>query len=170
LGPLWLEAFAYNRWANLQLLDACARLTDEQLELGSPGTYGTIAATLQHLAAAEQRYVKQLGGPEAGISEADEFPGVTPLRELFEQSGNDLLAIAERLRGEDSFERQFRGHLVNMTSGVVAIQALHHGNDHRTHIGTILGQNNIDVPLVDVWEYGLASGYILPVEPITASG
>jgi uncharacterized damage-inducible protein DinB len=53
MGPVLVEAFRYNKWANLHLLDACANLSDAQLELSSPGTMGAIAATLTHLLAAE---------------------------------------------------------------------------------------------------------------------
>src|SRR2546428_10514129 len=62
LEPLLLEAFRYHKWANLQLLDVCSNLSDEQLQLTSAGTYGPLAGTFLHLAAAEQRYVKRLGG------------------------------------------------------------------------------------------------------------
>ena len=61
MGPLLIEAFRYNKWANLHLLDVCSGLSDEQLQLTVPGTYGTIAATLMHLLAAEQRYLRRLG-------------------------------------------------------------------------------------------------------------
>ena len=57
MDELLIEAFRYNRWANLHLLDVCAKLSEEQLQLTAPGTYGTIAATLLHLFAAEQRYL-----------------------------------------------------------------------------------------------------------------
>ena len=82
----WLEAFRYNKWANLKLLDVCAHLTDQQLQLTSPGTYGSFAATLLHLVAAEQRYIKRLGGSKPELSEKSEFPGVTALREHAQRS------------------------------------------------------------------------------------
>ena len=37
-------------------------------------------------------------------------------------------------------------------------QAIHHGNDHRTQICTILGQNGISVGDLDVWAFGEATG------------
>src|SRR4029077_14095688 len=43
--PLLVEAFRYNKWANLHLLDVCAPFTDDQLQMTAPGTYGTIAST-----------------------------------------------------------------------------------------------------------------------------
>jgi hypothetical protein len=48
--------------------------------------------------------------------------------------------------------------------GIVIIQALHHGNDHRTHICTILGHHGIEYGEMDVWAYGDATGLIVPVQ------
>ena len=81
MKSLWLETFEYHKWANLHLLDVCATLTDEQLQLTAPGTYGTIADTLQHMLSAEQRYLRRLSGIEPLMSERDEFPGIALLRE-----------------------------------------------------------------------------------------
>jgi hypothetical protein len=170
LGPILSEAFRYNRWANLRLMDACANLSADQLQLAAPGTYGTIRDTLQHLAAAEQRYVMQLGGGKAELGERDEFPGIARLGELVSRTGDELLAIAERMRPGATFERDFRGQPTQVASPVVAIQALHHGNDHRTHVCTILGQNEIEVPAIDVWAFGLDGGFIVPVGPSSPTG
>jgi Uncharacterized protein conserved in bacteria len=76
LGPVLIEAFRYHKWANLYLLDVCAKLPDEQLQLTAPGTYGTIAATLQHLLSAERRYLWRLGGSEGRFAVRHKFPGM----------------------------------------------------------------------------------------------
>ncbi|HAC46678.1 MAG TPA: damage-inducible protein DinB, partial [Chloroflexi bacterium] len=55
MKPLLVEAFLYNKWANLHLIDVCGGFSEEQLQMTSPGTYGTIAATFFHMLAAEQR-------------------------------------------------------------------------------------------------------------------
>jgi uncharacterized damage-inducible protein DinB len=170
LDPLWLEAFRYNRWANQVLIDACAGLDADQLQLSAPGTYGTIAATLQHLVAAEHRYVMQLGGAQAEVNERDEFPGIARLAELAAKSGDEMLAMANRIGPGDSFQRDFRGHPTRVESGVVVLQCLHHGNDHRTHVCTILGQNGIEVPPIDVWSYGLDRGFIVTIESPSSTG
>jgi uncharacterized damage-inducible protein DinB len=152
------QALRYNRWANLQLLDVCAALGDEQLQLSSPGTYGTIADTFQHLLAAEQRYLQRLVGFEAQLSEKDEFAGIATLREHAERSGQALIDALGRFDPEGTTERR-DGRVVK--HWVVMAQAIHHGNDHRTHICTILGQNGFSYGELDVWAYGETSdGYV----------
>jgi uncharacterized damage-inducible protein DinB len=164
LESLWIEAFRYHRWANLHLLDVCADLTDEQLQLTTPGTYGTIAATLQHMLAAEQRYLHNFDDIEPAISEEDRFPGVARLREIAAVAGDRLIEVAGKVRPELIVEVDADEGRVNLHVGVVTIQALHHGNDHRTHVCTILGAHDITYGDMDLWAYGDATGLIVPVQ------
>src|SRR4029077_6672322 len=159
MEPLLVEAFRYNKWANLHLLDVYAPFTDEQLQMTAPGTYGTIASTFFHLLAAEQRYLKRLGAGEPQISERDGvFPGIAVLREHAVRSGDRLIGLAPRISPDEANEARFQDGLFKLHSGVVVIQALHHGNDHRTHICTILGHNGVTYGDMDVWAYGEATG------------
>ena len=160
---LLVEAFRYHKWANLHVLDVCGRLSEEQLQLTTPGTYGTIAATLVHLLAAEQRYLRRLVGHEPQLNERDGFPGVAALRALAELSGNQLIDEAGRLSGGKLIETQYGEQRVKIDLGVVLIQAMHHGNDHRTHLCTIFGAHGIDYGDMDVWAYGEATGAMVPL-------
>jgi len=166
MEPLLVEAFRYNKWANLHLLDVCADFTEEQLQMTAPGTYGTIASTFFHMLAAEQRYIRRLGGGEPQINERDmPFPGIAALREHAVRSGDKLIEIAPYVSPDEAHEtsRPREGTVV-LHSGVVVVQALHHGNDHRTHICTILGHHGLTYGDMDVWAYGEATGGIVKVE------
>lgn len=158
MQPLLVEAFRYNKWANLHLLDVCAGFTDQQLAMTAPGTYGTIASTFFHLLAAEQRYIKRLGGSEARINERGAFPGLVALRAEAVRSGDELIEIVPRITPDEAHETTFQDGRFLLHSGVVVLQALHHGNDHRTHICTILGHNGMTYGDMDVWAYGEATG------------
>lgn len=163
MGPLLIETFRYNRWANLHLLDVCARLSEEQLQLTTPGTYGTIAATLQHLLGAEQRYLRRMIGHEPEIHENDEFPGIPRLRAIAERSADLLIEAAGRVTGDDVVETVYGDERRRLSLGVVLIQAMHHGNDHRTHVCTILGAHGLEYGDMDVWAYGEATGAMVPL-------
>ena len=155
---MWIEAFRYNRWANLHLLDVCATLSEDQLQLTAAGTYGTIAATFLHLVSAEQRYLRRLAGTTPEINERDPAPTVAVLREHAARSGDQLIEAARRVTPEDTIDEERDGKLIRLRLGVVIIQALHHGNDHRTHVCTILGQHGIPYGEMDVWAYGETIG------------
>jgi uncharacterized damage-inducible protein DinB len=152
-----VQALRYNRWANLQLLDVCSKLNDEQLQMSSAGTYGTIAETWQHLLAAEQRYLRRMVGIEPRISEKDEFPGIESLKKHAAESGDQLISAAGSVNPDGMSPHGDGGGVKHW---LVMVQAIHHGNDHRTHICTILGQNAISYGDLDVWAYGeTADGY-----------
>jgi uncharacterized damage-inducible protein DinB len=160
LDTPWIEAFGYHRWANLHLLDVCAKLSDEQLQLTTPGTYGTVAATLHHLVAAEQRYVQRFTGAKPATNERDEFPGLPRLRQLVIESSDQLIEAAREWKPKVvEVDLPDGKHKLDLT--VVIVQALHHGNDHRTHICTILGHHDIPYGDMDVWAYGEATGGIV---------
>jgi uncharacterized damage-inducible protein DinB len=163
LETLWIETFKYHRWANLHLLDILSRLSDEQLQLTAPGTYGTIASTLHHLVAAEQRYIARLTGRTPETNERDGFPSVAKLKSLASDSADRLIESASKVTPDDVTELKRDIGKFTLHLGVVIIQALHHGNDHRTHICTILGHNDIPYGEMDVWAYGEAIGAIAPV-------
>jgi uncharacterized damage-inducible protein DinB len=164
MEPLVVEAFRYNKWANLHLIDVCRGFSEEQLQMTSPGTYGTLAATFLHLLAAEQRYIRRLGGGEPKINERDDkFPSLAALREHAVRSGDKLIEIAPRITPEEAHESRYQDERFMLHSWVVLIQALHHGNDHRTHICTILGHNGLTYGDMDVWAYGQANGGMTPI-------
>jgi uncharacterized damage-inducible protein DinB len=163
MGPILVEAFRYNRWANLHLLHVCAGLTDDRLQLTARGTYGTIAATLMHLLSAEQRYLRRFGQGEPRISERGDFPGVAGLVEHAERSGDQLIEVATRIHPDEAIEENRDGGTFRLELGVVLLQAMHHGNDHRTHVCTILGQHGIECGHMDVWAYGHATGALVSV-------
>src|SRR2546430_13367976 len=138
MNDVLVQAFRYNRWANLHVLDICSTLDEPQLQLAASGTYGTIAATLQHLLAAEQRYVRRLLGSEPRLSEKDEFPGVARLSEHAMRSGDDLIEAA----GGEPDGSTPAGDL-RVMHWVVMAQAIHHGTDQPTQVRTILARNGI---------------------------
>jgi uncharacterized damage-inducible protein DinB len=150
----------HHAWATSQLLHHCRSQGPELLEATVPGTYGTVLAILVHLLAAEQRYLELLTG---------ELPA-DPLREGARPGLDELQARAEALA--ERWRRLLpRLHQLSLTLPARApypelqraellllIQALHHGNDHRTQICTILGALDLEVPDLDGWAYWLAQG------------
>jgi len=163
VGPHFIEAFRYHRWANDRLLDLCIGLADAQLELTTPGTYGTIKSTWQHVAGAEQRYAARLDGKDVVFGEQDVFPGIARLKEVIAGSTDRLTELAGNLQPDPNYVANFRDGRYRVEPGIILLQALHHGNDHRTHVCTILGAHGIDYGDMDLWAYGEAIGALMKV-------
>jgi uncharacterized damage-inducible protein DinB len=162
VDTLLVEAFRYNRWANLHLLDVCSKLPEKRLDLTAPGTYGTIAATFHHLVNAERRYIWRLNGARGRFSVRHRFPGLAVLSEQSARSGDELIEVAKRIKGDDAVVTTFGRRRFKVQLWVILLQALHHGNDHRTHVCTILGRHGIPYGELDVWAYGELVGALVP--------
>jgi uncharacterized damage-inducible protein DinB len=47
---------------------------------------------------------------------------------------------------------------LEMDAWMMLTQFVHHGSDHRAHIGTILGAHGLETPRLDIWRYGTEIG------------
>ena len=152
------EAFQYHTWATEQLIEHLRSLPEAALTASAPGVYGEVLATLSHLLDADGRYLRYLEGtpppPKSG-------PDPTkPLDELADQLRDQAVRWRIALSRIDELDvtlpaRHDRPEFPHATNLLVA-QALHHGNDHRTQICTVLSTNGFATPDLDVWSYWLA--------------
>lgn len=167
MNDLLTNIYAHNRWANLALLDACKDLTEQQLEAGAEGTYGTLRDTLHHLVSAESRYVWRMQGsvPPAPPGENGGFPGFDELRKQAEVSGDALIGLAISVPGETSYTTTFDGTEYNFVANLVKVQAINHATEHRAQVATILTQLGIEPPEMDGWTFGFSSGLMTKKEP-----
>ena len=150
------DFFKYNLWANLRLLDACAQLSDAQLDATMKGTFGSVRETLVHLLGAEEGYVRALTGthPTPQLKELITFPGFDELRRRAKGSGEALIMFTEQgKQGELSQILHLDGGTYDAPAIVVVIQAINHAIDHRSQISTELSQQDIEPPDLDSWAY-----------------
>ncbi|MBI3158183.1 MAG: DinB family protein [Chloroflexi bacterium] len=154
--------FEHNKWANARIIDACAALTDEQLDAEPvSATKGSIRETLLHLVGAEDWYLYQLTGAESGFKR-DSNPGFDEVRRTAEASGEALLALARDPASKDWTEQYTASDGYIITPWVVMVQVINHANEHREQIKSMLTALGIAVPEIDGWDYGLAAGGLMP--------
>src|SRR5690349_9651597 len=132
-----VDAFRHNTWATRQVLKVCQKLTESQLQETAPGTYGSIIATLWHIVRSEASYCRRLTGEEPTWDwRAKAMPGIAVLADHVD----DLAARWERFLDQPfDADRTFVIEWDDETdydvpAGVVLVQALHHGNEHRTQV------------------------------------
>lgn len=159
MSEVFHDLYKHHLWANQHLLEFCEPLSGEILDAGAKGTYGTLRDTLVHLLAAEGRYVAAMSGSgEAhdALKEGD-FPGIAALKERARASGERLLALAERVAANETISVDRGGQHYEIPISIFFAQAINHGADHRAHVCTVLTQQGIEPPNLDVWNY-LRSG------------
>src|SRR5687767_14525277 len=91
------KLFEHNNWANLQIIQVCSALSDEQLDAEPQSvTRGTIRRTLVHLVSSQYSYLRTLTLPLEERRDAITVD-FAELKEFLHRSGEELLALA---RGE----------------------------------------------------------------------
>lgn len=157
-----LEAlFVHNRWANLELFDVCAGLSAEQQETAAPGTFGSIASTLVHVAANEEGYLLAMGKEPGAtpIFAMGEPPPLEQCRERLERTGELLIEAAREADLESMIEVEWQGKPISLRAYVPLLQAINHGTEHRGQIAASLTVAGVEPPEIDMWS-GMHAGVI----------
>jgi uncharacterized damage-inducible protein DinB len=153
MASILVELFVHNRWANLRVAEACAGLTDAQLDATVPGTAGTIRHTLMHIAGAEQRYILRLSERQPTYGEREGWPGAEQLERTLDESGRLLIDLAERADPDGVLRGEYQGQPYTMSAALLYVQAINHATEHRSHIATILTQQGVEPPDVSGWAW-----------------
>jgi uncharacterized damage-inducible protein DinB len=153
-----LELYRHKTWATLRLIEHCQGLDDEHLDATIPGTYGTIRDTLRHLVRSEEGYFWTLTRERLSEPLPD---GPVPMDELAERIRRlgprwEILAQDADLPAREVTTRD--GWRV--PGAVPMAQAIHHADDHRSHVLSILGAGGLEVPDLDVWSYAESAGHM----------
>ncbi len=156
------ELFKHNLWANLRLLDACAVLSDDQLDASAPGTFGRVRDTLVHILGAEEHYVGLLTDRrfEDALGPGSSFPGFEDLRRRAQRSGEALITLAAQVQPAQTLRGTRQGRPYAVAAGIPLVQAINHGTEHRAHVVTTLSGLGIPPTGLDAWAYGEARGLV----------
>jgi uncharacterized damage-inducible protein DinB len=156
-----VKLFEHNNWANLQIIQACSALRDEQLDAEpQSATKGSIRTTLLHFVASQRGYLSLLTLP------VEERPTVPPtfaeLQESASSSGEGLLSLAR-----DESSRPLKDQLQTrdgyfVEPWVVMLQAINHATEHREQIKSMLSALGVTPPDIDGWDYGLVTNALIP--------
>jgi uncharacterized damage-inducible protein DinB len=150
------EAIEHHLWATGKLIDHLRGLPSAALSATAPGVYGEVMATLTHLLDADGRYLRNLEGRPPIKTGPDDDKLLDKLADQLELQGIRWQALMQHIGDVDITlpprgERPELPHATNL----LLVQALHHGNDHRTEICTILTTNGFAGPDLSAWAYWL---------------
>jgi uncharacterized damage-inducible protein DinB len=157
-----VKLFEHNNWANLQIIQACSTLSDEQLDAGPQSvTKGSIRLTLTHLVTSQQSYLSLLTLPVEARRRIS--PAFDELERAVRVSGEGLLALA---RDEPNMPLPAQlqttdGYLVE--PWVVMVQAINHATEHREQISSMLSALGVTPPDLDGWTYGEVTQALIPI-------
>ncbi len=145
------EIFKYHYWATFTIIDHLATLPPEHLNDSVPGTAGSIIDTLKHLINADNLY-QVLVQDQPRPPRDEQTNTLQGLRDKFEAQSTKWEEILDHVDDYDPTLHNEEGDFPHARDLLIT-QAIHHGNDHRTHICTILGATGQEVPEIDEWTY-----------------
>lgn len=152
----------HHRWANDQLLDACAKLTDEQLDREFEMGVGTLRKTLTHIAGALRGWGDLLGGRDQRPRlQEDEHRSIEQLRELLDEATADFENSARSNPHDGIATGSKGGNTYSFTRGGVLTHVMTHAVHHRAQCLNMLRQLGVeDLPPSSVLEW------MLMVDPV----
>jgi uncharacterized damage-inducible protein DinB len=157
-----VKLFEHNNWANLQIIQTCSALSDEQLDAEPhSATKGSIRSTLSHLVASQHSYLRTLTLPleERLVAPTEAF---AELQESASKSGEGLLALARGEQKPLKSQLQTRdGYFVE--SWVVMVQVINHATEHREQIKSMLSSLGVTPPDIDGWDYGEVTNALISI-------
>jgi len=157
-----VKIFEHNNWANIQMIQACSTLTDEQLDAEPlSATKGTVRQTLLHLVASQRGYLGLLTLP---VEERKRIPlEFADLKEVAQSSGEALLGLVKDQENKIPKTRLQTTDGYYVEPWVVLLQIINHATEHREQINsmlTALGATPLDM---DGWSYGEATNALVPL-------
>lgn len=156
-----VKLFEHNNWANLQIMAACAALTDEQLDAApQSGSGWNIRHTLTHIATAQRGYLLLLTLPPEGRHKVP-----VPFGELsrsVRESGNALLSLVSSGAVFEGRLRTTDGYFVE--PWVVLVQLLNHATEHRKQICAAMRAQGVEPPCLDGWTFGETMNALVPLD------
>jgi uncharacterized damage-inducible protein DinB len=168
MGPGLQDLARHNAWATEQVLAYCQKLDESTLNATVPGTYGTIIETLRHIVASESSYIYRLTGFEPGLRwREDRAVGL----DVMSNRASALATALEQFLATDWDDERLgearggEGEVFAVPAAIFLTQAIHHANEHRAHICTILGALGHEPPEPSGWEYAIATGRMTPKTP-----
>jgi uncharacterized damage-inducible protein DinB len=152
--------FEHNNWANLQIVQACYSLSEEQLD-AEPQTItkGSIRSTLQHLINSQEDYLSQLMGIEPRFNWQTP-PDFDELRRAATNTGEGLIALTRDESGK-SLQTKFEKDGYSVEPWLVMVQAINHATEHREQIKSMLSQLGINPPRIDGWAFGKVTNALI---------
>ena len=158
----------YNEWMNNKLYEAAATLPPGELEADRGAFFGSLFATLNHIAVGDTVWLKRFAGHPrfaAALAPVAALPAPAALDQLLFDS---LAALRERrifldrmvlswtaALAEDDLDavisyRRFNGEPNNRQLGLLLLHFFNHQTHHRGQATTLLSQAGVDVGVTDL--------------------
>ncbi len=145
--------FAYNRWANARVLDACRKLTSEQYAAEPAAGWSSVRSTIVHIALVTDGWLRGLTGEIVmkTLTESD-LPTVDAAAQLLARAERILADHLPQLTPErlaTPVTISGRGRTATLPPWVVLRHLVNHATYHRGQVASKLKRFGIEQPATD---------------------
>ena len=149
----FVSLYAYNRWADRLLLDACRKLSPEQYAAEPVPGWSSVRASVVHIASATHNWFRRLAGETVSgpLTEAD-LPTVEDAERRLDQAYQALADLWPALTPERlALPRTFhlRGQAWVLPPWVVLRHVVNHSTYHRGQVASKLKRLGVEQPATD---------------------
>jgi uncharacterized damage-inducible protein DinB len=151
--------FAYNRWADRRILDACRWLTAEQYAAEPAPGWSSVRSSIVHIAVVTDGWLRVLAGEsvETAATEA-ELPTVDDAARLLERADRTLGDLLPSLSPEQlTMPRTLRGRGRSATLPPWAVlrHIVNHSTYHRGQVAAKLKRLGAEPPATDLFFWAI---------------
>lgn len=145
--------FAFNRWANARMFDACRKLTPEQYVAEPTPGWSSVRATVYHIAIVTELWLRGLeNDPDDKIPTEEEIATLEDAERLLErayQRFNRLLPALTPERLATAITLRRRGRVAVLPPWAALRHIVNHTTYHRGQVASKLKRFDIQQPETD---------------------
>ncbi len=145
--------FAYDRWANARVLDACRKLTAEQYAAEPAPGWSSVRSTVYHIALATEFNLRALdGGPDDGIPAEADLATVDDASRLLERAYRRFEELRPRLTPEwldTVLTLRAIGRTFTLPRWAILRHVVNHSSYHRGQVASKLKRFGIEQQITD---------------------
>ena len=146
--------FAYNRWADRRILDACRKLSEEQYAAEPFPGWSSIRSSIYHIAIVTQGWLRGVAGESVqSVPTEAEVASVDDAERVLDQAYRLFETVAPSLSPQFlATPRTFsgRGRTVVLPPWAVLRQIVNHSTYHRGQVAAKLKRLGFDPPMTDL--------------------
>lgn len=150
----FVSLFAYNRWADRRVLDACRKLTPEQYAAEPVPGWSSVRSSLVHVAIVIDGWVRGVIGETVdSVPTEEEMPAVDDIERLLDRAQQNFERLVstltpERLAAPMTLRRGARS--VDLPPWAVLRHVVNHSTYHRGQVASKLRMLGVDPPATDL--------------------
>jgi uncharacterized damage-inducible protein DinB len=155
----FVALFAYDRWANAKVLDACRKLTAEQYVAEPVPGWSSVRSTIFHIAMVTEAHLRTLAGdPDDSIATESDVATLDDAARLLERAYHRFDELRPTLTPEwltTLLTMRRRGRTATLPPWAMLRHIVNHSTYHRGQVAAKLKRFGVEQPTADFFFWAI---------------